>query len=273
MFKVELDSKEVAVKVIKFSGGEIQVKVDIPSRITRPNLDLTAHVRSADDLMTLLLLKDAIDRKCNPKTSRLVMPYLPYARQDRVCARGEALSVRVCTDLINALKFDTVEVWDCHSDVGVALLDNCVNVSQVQILHGSVIAECLERGTRSVLVSPDAGANKKTLELAKSVGGCEVIRADKSRNVQTGQITGTEVYGNVEGKTCVIVDDIADGGATFIYLARALKDLGAAKVILYVTHGIFSKGVDVVIEGGVDSIYTPNYWPTEEHKDVNIIKL
>lgn len=84
---------------------------------------------------------------------------------------------------------------------------------------------------------------------------------NKARNVQTGEITGTEVYGDVKDKVVLIIDDICDGGRTFIELGKVLKERGASKVILYVTHGIFSQGKQV-FEGIIDEVYAKHDWTT-----------
>lgn len=113
------------------------------------------------------------------------------------------------------------------------------------------------------MISPDAGANKKTLEMAKFLGHNNFIRADKIRNVKTGSIEHTAVYGCVKDKDCLIVDDICDGGATFIALAERLKFGDAKSVSLYVTHGIFSKGKQHLLDNGVDHIYCFHDWTKE----------
>jgi ribose-phosphate pyrophosphokinase len=120
-------------------------------------------------------------------------------------------------------------------------------------------------GAEVVLVSPDAGATKKVLDVARSfTNKFDVVRADKVRNTSTGQITSTKIYGEVLGKCCVILDDICDGGRTFTELATVLKRKGAAKVILYVTHGIFSKGTQILLDSGIDLVYTNNIWDEQE---------
>ena len=150
-------------------------------------------------------------------------------------------------------------VADCHSDVLPALINNCENIPVAKIIKRSIkdLDIILDR-TDCVLVSPDAGANKKVLSVAKAYGGLKVIRADKVRNTSTGEITGTEVYcDDLSGAHCVIIDDICDGGYTFIKLAEKLKEKGAGMITLYVTHGIFSKGFDV-FDGLIDKVYTTN---------------
>jgi ribose-phosphate pyrophosphokinase len=94
------------------------------------------------------------------------------------------------------------------------------------------------------LVSPDAGSNKKIFDLAKSIGyDGEIIRCDKLRDISTGKIIETIVYhDDLCGKDAIIVDDILDGGKTFIEIAKVLKQKNVGKIYLIVTHGIFSNG-------------------------------
>ena len=109
----------------------------------------------------------------------------------------------------------------------------------------------------STFVIPDAGANKKTAKIASYFGHSSFIRADKLRNLSTGDILETVVYGDVVGNI-TIVDDLCDGGKTFIELAKVLKQKGAEKINLYVTHGIFSKGTYPLYTAGIDYIITTN---------------
>jgi ribose-phosphate pyrophosphokinase len=109
------------------------------------------------------------------------------------------------------------------------------------------------------LISPDAGSNKKIFDLAKSIGFTgEIIRCDKLRDIPTGNITETIVYkDDLNGKDCIILDDICDGGRTFIELAKVLKQKNGGKIYLVVTHGIFSAGFDQLIQQ-IDGIFTTN---------------
>lgn len=106
------------------------------------------------------------------------------------------------------------------------------------------------------LVCPDSGANKKMKDLQKGIMHDSLIKCDKTRDTQTGEISGFEVYANdLEGKPCLIIDDICDGGGTFIGLAKELKKKNAGKLYLAVSHGIFSKGY-VELDKYFDGIYT-----------------
>jgi len=231
-----------------FPGGECQVV--IKSTICELT-NITAIITCSDDLISLLLTVNAI-RHINPNTSiSLLLPYVPYARQDRVCSYGEALSIQVITSLINHMNFDSVIIYDPHSDVTPALLDRCKVITQAELFNQSDIAS-LTVSNNMILLAPDAGAEKKIQSVAKNLShrflmkNIEIISASKIRNVEDGKITGIQIHGEVQGKSFVIVDDICDGGQTFINLAQQLKIQGANELYLYVTHGIFSKGLSVL---------------------------
>jgi ribose-phosphate pyrophosphokinase len=261
MFHVFKAGEELKVDVKTFAGGEENVAISVTkfkyeTKDFEP-LTLVANLRSSSEVMQLLLITDSLRRMYPAASIDLVMPYIPYARQDRVCNGGEALSIKVFTDLINMQGYEGVTVWDPHSDVAPALLERC------KIISPSFFLDHLPEGSfdsKTVFVSPDAGANKKVFQVVKDLRiTTPVIRADKIRDTKTGFITDTVVYGDVEGKHAFIVDDICDGGRTFIALAKQLKAAGASKVSLYVTHGIFSYGVDILGEH-IDAIYSPNIW-------------
>lgn len=244
IFKVKVNEYLPAkVEIFKFSGGESQVKFHNPSTSDEGNrVNIFALIRNGD-IMELALLVDAIRHSIKNPIISLHMPYLPYARQDRVMNSGESLAVRVFCDFVNSLNLNSVIVDDCHSDVGVALLNNVTN-------DQTFIPEILDLNF-DVLVAPDAGALKKTYKYANILNK-PVIRADKERDVKTGNITGTVVYGDVQGKKVLIMDDIGDGCRTFTELAKVLYENGAKKVTLYVTHGVFSKTKQVLYDAHVD---------------------
>lgn len=237
-----------------FSGGEVQIGLPYPLDTTAPDsARITAHLRSSDDIMSLLLVTDAL-RRNNPSIRlNLTCPYFPYARQDRVCAPGEALSVRVMADLINSQNYETVEVWDPHSDVAPALLNRAIVRSSQDIIRKRYV-DYLDN---TILVAPDAGALKKVGNIAKEFS-LPMVRADKTRDPKTGSINGTIVYSDHVGNNdFLVVDDICDGGRTFIELAKKLRPLTDGKLLLYITHGIFSQGFKDL--GGVyNEILCPN---------------
>lgn len=233
-----------AIKSFTFSGGECHVSV--AGIEIDPVTEIEAYLYNADDILRLIMTVDAV-RQVNPETAiDLIIPYFPYARQDRVCNPGEAFSAAVMADLINGLNCRAVAVFDPHSDIIVKRLNNCCVVHQSELVQGAV-SDFIARHNL-VLVSPDKGASHKTDDVGQALGGVPVIHCSKVRNPQNGQITHSEVHGDVAGRGLIILDDICDGGRTFTELAKVLKEKGAGKLYLYVTHGIFSHGLEVLKE-------------------------
>jgi ribose-phosphate pyrophosphokinase len=117
------------------------------------------------------------------------------------------------------------------------------------------------------LVSPDAGATKKTLKVAQHYEGLKVINCDKIRDTMTGEITGTYVNWGFSMKEMrlLIVDDICDGGMTFIKIAEAVQKFKPKSIDLYVTHGIFSKGLEPLLDAGIRRVYTTDSFDQPRH--------
>lgn len=258
LFEYQIDSFE-------FSGGERQVRLPcltMPEKIEK-KLIIHANIRNSQLLLDLLLTVDALRRKygnLNRVEKVLYLPYLPYSRQDRVCAEGEALSLAVFAGLINSLDFDRVVTLDCHSEVSTALINNLVNISQAEM-----IGMYLHPSSTAVYVSPDVGAAKKIYALPKR----PVIVATKNRDPSTGAITETTVNADSldPDRQYLIVDDICDGGRTFIELAKVLKAKGAREILLWVTHGIFSKG-PAVFNDLLDEIHCTDSFPVKKYTPI-----
>lgn len=252
---------EYTVDQFVFNDGSVQVQIN-GLRADVEKVWIDAILQSPADQMALVMVVQAI-RDISPDIRMILnMPFCPYGRQDSTFVPGQANAMKAWARLINSLGFEIVYVTDPHS-IGVNLIDNVIVTDVVEYLEC-----CMEdlRTDKMVLVSPDAGANKKAHKIAEHFEFDELIRADKARNLKTGEIIETLVYGDVEGKDCLIVDDICDGGMTFIKLAEKLKALGADKVVLFVTHGLFTKGLEV-FDGLIDEIYTTETWPQEGRID------
>ena len=258
-----------------FSGGEEHVRFDPIDLSNTVKIEIFARLTDSSTLIQLMIAVDALKRLTNETLPiELIAPYFPYARQDRVCVEGEALGAAVMANFINQLHFSKVTIWDAHSDVSPALLNRVINVDQVSLLtRCDALSHRLKKGELT-LISPDAGASKKTMKISEAFNGePDVIQAQKVRNLKTGDIIKTEVMGDVKGKKILIADDICDGGKTFIELAKVLKNNGAVEVSLFITHGIFSKGF-AVFEGLIDSIYTTDsFKPASEFINDTTIKL
>ena len=125
---------------------------------------------------------------------------------------------------------------------------------------GSILIQADElmkeiRAGEVILVAPDAGATPRVQKIAEDMN-VNFIQAAKLRDPKTGRLSGFDFTGDVEGKRLLIVDDICDGGGTFVGLTSELIEGGAKTIDLYVSHGIFSKGIGVLFEGGISHIYT-----------------
>lgn len=260
-------------KIFKFGGGEIQVKLNVDWILSSDNyfntsqFDIICTVRNSDDIMKILLMKDAVDRfmakntlKFRNSSINLHIPYLPYARQDRVCEEGEAFSLKVFANLINSAKFDNVYVRDVHSDVGPALIDNCTNLTVENIVFDA-FKYIIEKSPLPIIVSPDAGANKRVTKiysyLSKYYSLADLVKCDKTRDTSTGKITSFDVFANdLGGATCLIVDDICSYGGTFKGLAKELKAKNAGDIYLYVTHYEGVADVESLKDAGIKEVIT-----------------
>lgn len=210
---------------------------------------------STRDIVRIALVKDAMDR-VGIKDAELVLGYIPQARADRVFSSGNPLPIKVFCDIINSCGFSKVTVLDPHSDVSPALINNVEVFTQDSLVKAvlPVIHKHLETFT---LCAPDLGATKKTFDVMKKLGHDTYYQAVKIRDVETGDIVKCDIVEDEVSGNILIVDDISDGGASFMYLAKELKAKGAKKVGLYVTHGIFPKGLDSLKEY-VDFIFCSN---------------
>lgn len=221
----------------KFNGGEPHIKLKC-NNLCGENVSIVWPSLGECSLMLLLLATDAL-RRCGAGNINLVMPYVPFARQDRVMVTGEPLSIKVFTDVINSQGYNIVYTLDNHSPVSTALINNCREIKRDRIIK----IFTLNAKSDSVLIAPDAGAIKKTFEISKQIG-FPVVTASKQRDVSDGKIIGVNVETlGLHGADCYVIDDICDGGRTFVELAKRLKTLNCGKLHLYVSHGIFSKGL------------------------------
>lgn len=273
MIRAYLGGSQLDIEFGTFAGGERSVRINgyMLSSPFNPNLkekmpegkDLVvyAHVDSSDAIMDLLLFTDAFNRLGRGTGHEVkkvcCLPYIPYARQDRVMVPGEPLAAEVFGRILELCAFDRIIVDDPHSDVSPSHIKNVSIFEQYELA-----LDILGHGffEDAVIVAPDAGAIKKVTKLAQKVNHRHIGVGTKHRNLQTNEITDTTYSGpDVSGKRVIMVDDIGDGLRTFIELGRVLKAQGASEVALYITHGIFSYGADIC-DGIIDEIYSAYPW-------------
>lgn len=244
-------------KTWNFPSGEVGVNVHHDANSARQTLvEIRASLTTSDEVMKLLMITDALRRLYRHADLDLVLGYVPYGRQDRVCNQGDSLSVRVFADLINSQNYKQVTIFDPHSDVTSAVINNAEVFSQCTIF-GLMFNSSIPLDERDVIIAPDAGACKKTSQIFEKYQFKSMATAEKHRDMETGLITKLTFTGDVRGKHCVIVDDICDGGATFLALGRELRWGGAKSIKLFVTHGVFSKGTEE-LRSVFDKVYSTN---------------
>lgn len=267
---------DVPVEVMVFSGGEVNVKLPEIALYFGDLILINTCIADSDGIMALALTKNALEQEALRQgvildDIVLDLAYTPYARQDRVCNQGEALSIKVFADMINAMNFERVFITDPHSEVTPALINNVVVTDQYETFFEE---NQVSPDKYHAFVAPDAGATKKVLTLLNKLSNHNIdfIQGLKYRDTKTGALSGFDFLGDVEGKNLLIVDDICDGGGTFVGLAQLLLDQGAKSVDLMVTHGIFSKGVEVLLDSGINHIYTTDSFPHgQTHESLTVI--
>ena len=265
---LEFNFPSINYKHFNFPSGEDHIKIDVSDISHNDNVIIASTLQP--NIMTTLLATNVI--KYKTKNIELFCPFLPYARQDRVMVPGEPFSLKVLADTINNQNYNKVHVLDPHSEVTTALINN------INIIPNNIFIKTAWQSIQRInpdkelyLVSPDAGALKKCWKIVETLGLTNLVQATKNRNVNTGRITETQVFQDVKDKICVIVDDIIDGGATFINLARVLKEKGASKVYLIVSHGIFSKKYETLKI--LDGIYATDSFQVVDDPLVTLIPI
>jgi len=217
----------------------------LPDEYFNPRVNtITWEFENEAEFMQVAQLKYLLDfTQAEDSYKFLKLPYLPYGRQDKPVSNSATFALMPFFTLLNTLNFDGVDVFDPHN---VELTSKCIDKVYIEMPdHGSILREL-----NAQPVYPDKGAAKRyNAEV-------DAVTCDKIREPLTGAITGLSVSGNVQHVPYLIIDDICDGGRTFIEVAKVLYERGAAEVHLYVSHGIFSKGLDVLRDAGIKRIFT-----------------
>jgi ribose-phosphate pyrophosphokinase len=248
--------------ITHFPDGQPNVAVNI-SKLEVDDF-LTFRVNSPTDLIALA----SVGEVCSTHSKKIcvTIPCLFGQRSDRRFAPLESFGMKVVANIINMCGFESVFLFDPHSDVGPALINNSF-VMNGELTH--VIGKCIKAEEDKqcgctgkdnvVLVSPDAGAYKKVFKYAE-IYGKELVAANKFRD-NKGKVT-LNFSGDVAGKDCLIIDDLCSRGNTFIKLAQKLKDQGAQTVQLYVSHfeggcEEYKQTIDNLLKC-IDRVYTTN---------------
>lgn len=228
-----------------FPAGERYFRVSVPFGVT--SVRINTRLNNSDDIMELAMAVDALKRR-GVDTIELFIPYLPYSRQDRVCEPGESFSLKVFSDLLWGLGVNRIVTYDVHSPIASTLLDGLlVNYNNHREV-GDFIGYLSLTVNPIALVCPDQGAIKKTRDLFSKFPSIfkTIIYCQKHRD-NNGKITIAPIEGDLTGMTALVVDDICDGGATFVSIGERLKEVHIDQSYLFVSHGIFSKGQEPLL--------------------------
>lgn len=234
---------------ITFPNGETRIDLGYVGDVKEYH-DFEWIFKGNADVMELLLFVDALKR-AELKVGNIFIEYFPYSRQDRNDPQNSSFSLKVMADIINSIGAKHIIIADPHSEVTPALINNVRVMTQYEML-----GKFINRNEGHYLISPDAGASKKTVKFICSKTYA-LIQCNKERDPNTGVLSNFRLSQTdlVKNTTCYIIDDICEKGGTFIAIAKELKKHNPGKIVLLVTHGFFSGGLEV-FDGLIDEIYT-----------------
>jgi len=234
-FKSAIETKEIQLTKSAFPAGETYIKIQTDDlEFTNESINIYWNYENDSEIFELCLIVSAL-RELGATTIRLFVPYLPHARQDRICRPGESFSLKCLSDIINSLKLASVIVTDVHSSVAIKQINNCVNLNVDVDEH---LPENIKEQIACVL-APDEGAFDRARNAAErlKVGVYHCKKERMGSNVKV-----TLPNHDFSNENILIIDDICDGGRTFIELAKKLN-VPKEQMNLYVTHGLFTKGL------------------------------
>ena len=243
-----------------FSDGEIQVEINENVR-GHDTFIIQSTCSPADKhLMELMLLADALKRSSASKITAVV-PYFGYARQDRrVRSSRVPISAKVVSDMFSSVGINRVLTLDLHSETIQGFFDMPAdNVYATKLMVEDISKNYSQDNL--VIVSPDVGGVVRSRALAKYLGGLELAIIDKRRD-EANESEVMNIIGNVEGKNCIVPDDIVDTAGTLCNAAKALKDAGASKVSAYITHPVLSgPAIERISNSEIDELVVTNSIP------------
>ena len=236
------------VSVRRFADNEIFVEIHENVRGEDMFVIQSTSHPANDNLMELLICIDAL-RRASAKRITAVLPYFGYARQDRKSGSRTPISAKLVANMITAAGADRVLTVDLHAGQIQGFFD-----IPTDNLYGAPVmsADILSRyGSEPMMVvSPDVGGVARARALAKRLDDAPLAIVDKRRE-KAGVSEVMNIIGNVEGKFCILHDDMVDSGGTLCNAAAALKENGATEVVAYCTHGVLSGEAAARISGSV----------------------
>ena len=245
-----------------FSDGEVQVEIMEHVRGRDVFLIQSTCPPANDNLMELLVMADAC-RRASAARITAVMPYFGYARQDRrPRATRVPITAKLVADMIMKAGIDRVLTIDLHADQIQGFFDIPVdNVHASPVLLGDVWKQKYDK---MIVVSPDVGGVVRARALAKRLDDADLAIIDK-RRPRPNESQVMNIIGDVEGRHCVLVDDLVDTAGTLCLAAQALKDHGASNVAAYITHAVLSgPAIERIGASAIDELVVTDTIPLRE---------
>ena len=233
-----LNMPMVQASIRRFSDLEVFVEIDENMRGEDVFIIQSTSFPANDNLMELLICMDAL-RRASARRITAVLPYYGYARQDRKIGPRTPISAKLVANLITIAGAHRVLTLDLHSGQIQGFFDIPVD----NLFAGPVFAKDIDEnfnGDDLVIVSPDAGGIVRARAIAKRLDA-DLAIVDKRRE-RAGASEVLNIIGDVEGRRCIIIDDIVDSAGTLCNAATALKQVGATSVQAHITHGVLSGG-------------------------------
>ncbi len=263
----------VDARVERFNDQEIFVEVFENVRGEDMYIIQSTSNPANDNLMELLIMTDAL-RRSSASRITAVIPYFGYARQDRRAKARTPISAKLVANLLTEAGVDRVLTLDLHA----AQIQGFFDIPVDNLYASPIFALDIEHHFKDQLdqlmvVSPDVGGVARARDIAKRINAPLAI-VDKRRE-KAGEVAGMTVIGNVEGKKCIIVDDICDTAGTLCKAAEVLMENGATEVHSYITHGVLSgPAVERVSKSVMKSlVITDSIEPTDAVKNTKNIRI
>ena len=255
--------------VLRFADGEINVQINETVRGHNVFVIQPTSNPVNDNLMELLIMCDALKR-ASAKTINLVIPYYGYSRQDRKSRSRQPISAKLVADLLQTAGADRVIFMDIHAAQIQGFFDIPVdNFLGLPILANYLLDKKIEN---PVVVSPDHGGTTRAREMAKVLDTTIAI-IDK-RRPEPNKAEVMNIIGNVEGKTCIIIDDMCDTCGTLTAGVQALLNAGAERVIAMCTHGVLSgPAIERIQNSPIEELIITNTIYLPESKKCDKIKV
>ena len=246
-------------RVDRFSDGEVNVEINTNVRGADVFLLQSTCAPTNDNVMELIIMADAI-RRASAARITAVMPYFGYARQDRrPRSRRVPISAKVVADMISASGVDRVMTVDLHADQ----IQGFFNIPVENVYASPVLVDhaLAQRYENPIVVSPDVGGVVRARAIAKQLDDIDLAIIDK-RRPQANESEVMNVIGDVDGRTCIIIDDMVDTAGTLCAAADALKERGAIQVVAYITHPVLSgKAIGRINDSKIDRMVVTDTIP------------